>query len=737
MTHNFWDNRPYLKNEYVEAHFDKSTGKSPDELTADIRRYFDEHIDMPMPLVLANTLAYLLENVQLELNTYSIFPDKMNCGISYHPFASFSLYGKLAMERIFKSFPEKLYPDVWARRAIADEIGLCSPDLDFLHTAPDWNAVITLGIPGLLARAEKYRQNALETGDLDEEKAIFYDAVILSYRAAVTYMERLARYAEEKDMEWFAKELRSLQVNPPQSFYQALLQTMIFLNIGELGIERYRTYGMIDRLYYPLYRADIDAGQITREDAAEMLRYFFEKTGAALREADQPLGLGGVLPDGSDATNELTYLILEVYSELGCHDPKIHVRCHENMPAALLDRLLELIRNGNSSIALINDEAVYKGYERIGIPREVSRNYLPIGCYEPIIPGKEDARICASWLNLAKPMELVLHGEYTKAHELLGLPRTMPDPPTFKRFLFEYYRVLDASIEFTLNNIIEQRREQYRINPAPFLSGTFARCVEIGKDFYNDAMEYLNTSVKCFAIGTAVDSLLAVKKIVYEDRLMTLPELSQVMKDNWAGHEALRLAVRADRNKWGNHLPEPDALARDIYEFAAKRIVGRDNGLGGVFRLGADSVARSELYGVHMGATPDGRHAKDPTTKNLRPGTGLEREGITAFISSVTSIDGSLFVDAAPLDFFLHPSAVKGQRGLAAMRSMVKTYFDQGGFAIQGNIISAETLRNAQADPDAHRNLQIRVCGWNEYFVNMNKNLQDDFIARAEGIENA
>ncbi len=730
----FKENIGFLTDEYNEAEYDPATGLSPERLEEEISRYPDEHPQMPLPLVTANTFAYLLDNVQLSLNPHSIFPDKMNVGISYRPFASLSFFGKLANQQIRKR-TATLLPEEWEKRALAAKIGLSVPGADFWHAVPDWEAVCKLGFAGLLARAEEQRKAFADRGELDEEKEIFFDAVILSYRAAVRYLERLAAYAEIKGMAWFAAALDFLAKEPPKTFYQVCLLSFLYLNIGELGVEHYRTNGMIDRMYYPYYKADLEAGRLTEEEGDEILRFYLMKISAAMREADQPIGLGGLLPDGSDATNPLTWRILEIYRELDIHNPKIHFRWHPGISPELLDLVLELIRGGNSSIVLINDETVIRAYERIGIERKDAVNYLPIGCYEPVISGREDPRICASWFNLAKPVELVLHGEYTDAHRLLGLPKTDPEPATFDLFLYEYYRTLDAGLEYTVNSIVEQMKVQYLVDPAPFLSGSYRCCIESGLDLHNGGAEFKNTSVKCFAVGTAVDSLLAIKKIVYDDKIMTLRELSGVMKKNWVGFESLRLTVRADREKWGNHRPEADALAQEIYNFCGKRLIGRKNGLGGVFRMGADSVGNSEIYGKTMGATPDGRYAGSPTTKNFRPETGLEREGVTALISSAVGLDGSLFLDAAPIDFMIHPTAVEGERGLLALRNMVKTCFAEGGFAIQGNVVSAETLRKAQADPESYRNLQIRVCGWNEYFVNMKKNLQDDFIARAEGIE--
>ena len=228
---------------------------------------------------------------------------------------------------------------------------------------------------------------------------------------------------------------------------------------------------------------------------------------------------------------------------------------------------------------------------------------------------------------------------------------------------------------------------------------------------------------------------MAVKKFVYEQKRLTLPQLAALLENNWQGAEALRTEIRKDKGKWGNGDREADALAADIYRFCGEHIVGTPNGYGGVYRMGADSVDNAENFGRNMGATADGRLAGEPLSKNMRPVNGMEFAGITGFIRSMLALDQELFIDGAPLDFMLHPSAVSGEKGRRVLGQIIKSYFAGGGQMIQGNIVSAEMLEKAVADPDSYRNLQIRVCGWNEYFVNMKPEIQKDFIERAKGLE--
>ena len=736
MEKNFFKVREHLSNEYVNANYDKESGIEPADIERKIVGFIEENEDMPLPLVVAKTLAIVLESVQIEINPYSIFPEKMNSGAGYEPWQGLGVYGRIAHNRC-RTFMQKEAPDVWDRRTTSALMGFSCPGTDFWHAVPDWEAVVDLGVFGLFDRAREALEKEKAKQTPDPEKLVFYESVVIAYTAFIGYMCRVAKMARERGMEEYAQTLTALTKRAPDSFYEALITSLFFLNVGELGVEHYRTYGQVDKIFYPFYEKDVREGVITRDDAAEMIRYFLERTCAARREAQQPICLGGLNSDGTDRTNELSYLFLEVYGELGNLDPKIHIRVNENSPRDFILRALDYIRSGISSIVLLNDECAMRGYERLGIPREVSYDYLPIGCYEPVIPGVEDARICGSWMNLVAPVGWAVHGELTEKMAMLGLPEPKAAPATFEEFKESYYELLGAAIDFTLKNIVEQVEVEYKVNPSPILSGSYRSCMESGRDMYNRGAEMRNLSVKCFAIGSAVDSLLAVKKVVYDEKLLTLAELSEILKNNWKDQEKLRLYIRADKNKWGNDYEEPNALGREIYDFCAKKIVGVPNGIGGVFRLGADSVAMSEHYGYHTPATPDGRYFRSPTTKNFRAQNGMEREGVTAFINSVTTIDCSYFINGSPIDLIIHPSAVEGEGGLAAMEALMAVYFSRGGFAFQGNVLNADTLIEAQNDPDRYRNLQVRVCGWNEYFVNMSKFLQNDLIARVQGIERA
>lgn len=732
----FYKDRDYIKNEYQNAHWDKSTGIEPEEIERKMKEFIADKNTPPKAIQRAKLLEMLIQNAQLELNPHTPFPDKINNGVRYGKVASFGVFGKICFNEYYQDF-DKLAPEVRGERKLLERTGSGIPDVDFWHVVPDWEAVLTLGFKGLEDRVAAAKEKTIAEGLFTAERGIFYESVEISLRALRLYVNRCAEYARKKGMNEYADNMEYINGHPPKTLWQAMQTARVFLTVGELGFERIRTLGAIDRLYYPYYRYDLSHGK-SNEDVKELFRYFFEKISAEKRSADQPLCIGGKNEKGEWYVNDLTYIILDVYDELGNHNPKIHVRAAEDMPDRLLTKVTDMIRRGHSSLVLLNDDVAFRAYEKLGVSRSVSAEYCPLGCYECVIPGVEDARICASWLNIAKAVELAVFCGRGSMHPNKVLTfESAEEPVCYEQFYSVFLQHLRALAEKICDNIVRQTKYQYIVNPFPLMSSTVRSCVENGRDIFNDGMQIRNTSVKCMALATAVDSLMAIKKFVYEDKEITLSELRSILASDWEGREELRGRVMRFEKKWGNNIGEVNDTGREIMKFLAHLILNRPNGNGGVFRMGTDSVNFSEVYGKNVGATPDGRKKSEPLSKNMRPVNGMERKGVTAFIQSITALDNSDFIDGAPCDFILHPTAVEGEKGLQAFKSLFRVFFKAGGFVVQGNVTDAKTLIDAKAHPEKYPELQVRVCGWNEYFVEMSEVVQDDFINRALGVEQA
>ena len=728
MKGSFEDNRRFIENEYEEAKWINNSGLPASELKDALNEFINVHLELPMPLLRAKAFEFLIEHFQISINTHTIFPEKINIGIDYTNAAGWDLFCVAMYSRFHHEVLDNQMHDDYEKRNKAFNLGVCMADSDYWHTLPDWNNVLQYGIPGLLDNAVNARNEKLGQGTLTEQQDIFYQSVIISYNAILTYIKRLIAVASSFDMPDYSLALSNLVVGAPANMYEALELMIIFLNMEEIGVERARSFGRIDQMLYPFYKHDIESGRYTKQQIEEMFRYFYMKCQAAKRFADQPFAICGVDAEGQDATNELTWLLLDVYDGMGIHNPKIHVCCHPNMPKGIIFKCLDMIRHGASSICFINGEAIVKAYAKIGIQRDEAQLYVPFGCYEPILIGKEEPMIGASWLNMAKAVEFAVNS----GHDMLTGERFGADTPdTFTCFDEFYSAFLDQLkwiIEFTVDSILKQDRYHMQINPSPVYSGTISSCIKNGKDIFDGGAKYHNTSIKCCGIATVVDSLLMVKKYVFETQQISFAQLRNLLLNDWNGNELLRLRILKDTLKYGNHIEEADNLAKSIYKFAAQLIVNRKNNSGGRFRMGCDSITHNILFGKAMGATPDGRFARSPISKNFCATNGMDRNGISAYILSVVSLDTTDFLDGAVLDFILHPSMVEGTAGLEAMYKMVETYFAMGGESIQGNVMNVEQLIEAQQKPEKYKTLQIRVCGWNEYFVNMQKDVQDMFI---------
>lgn len=727
----FDTDKKYIADEYASAHFDPESGADASALAGMLEDFVADcdARSVPMLTLRAESFRMLVENAQIEVNPHTPFADKINAGIDYTGWATVSDYERILKRRSVRKFNTDAH-EAWQAREWAYRRGLSAPDNDFWHICPNWDNIMSMGVVGLCDRAEK-----LLDAETDEKKRIFYSATVSCCRSLFTIMKRYADMGDRVGNIEFADCMRALMIRPPQTLYEAMELSLFMMSMVELGIERTRTLGNVGVLFYPFYLHDKESGLLDRDGAKTLCKYYLTKISAGKRYADQPICIGGYDSDGKSGVNEFVNILLEAYREEKLSNPKLHVRYNSLFPEETYNTLVEMIIEGNSSMVIISDENMLCAYDRIGMPREKSKTYLPLGCYECIVPNYEDARICSAWINLAKGVELAITGGKDILHGDFMFGRTDAAPQTFDEFYAIYKHYLLEFINFCKENVRIQESVSHENYAAPLLSLTHDDCMKNGTDFFSRGMDIHNSSLKCCAIGSAVDSLLAVKKYVYGQKRLTLPELAELLEKNWQGAEELRTEIRKDRCKWGNGNREADALAADIYKFCGDNIIGTPNGYGGIYRLGSDSVDNAERFGGNSGATADGRLAGEPLSKNMRPVNGMEFAGITGFIRSMLAIDQGMFIDGAPLDFMLHPSAVSGEKGRSVLGQIIRSYFDNGGLMIQGNVVSAETLEKAVADPDSYRNLQIRVCGWNEYFVNMKPEIQKDFIERAKGLE--
>jgi len=654
-------------------------------------------------------LRLFFEQVQLFINPHDIFADIAD--VSHTPI----LLRREEYERFKQHDPQA---------DIMREAGAFEADCDFGHTMPDWNVLLTLGFPGILAQT----QQLLKKEDLTEDQRDFYRSVCYAYEGILIYVNRLQEKAAlcgTENTRFAAENLKQLSVGAPQTLAEAMQLFFLYYTAQHwVEGENLRSLGALDDLLYPFYLRDVQNGAC-EEDIRELLRYFLFKWYSLEATANIPFNL-------ATHTNELTYLILEEYTRLNIPDPKIHIKCSADTPEQVYRMVMDSIRRGNNSFVFTNDTVIQKALAHIGVDPEDAQDYTLVGCYEPCVVGKEIPCTVNGRIHLPLAVETALNGGMTFSSRPAGIPAAA-DFSSFEQLYAQVKQQLQVWADAAMAEVNAIEAHYPKIIQSPILSATYRCCMEQGKDAYAGGAKYANSSLCIFGIATIVDSLIAIKKAVFEEKRISLSDLVQLLKNNWQGGEALRKHIRDSYPKYGTNDPEADALATDLVAFMAGCLNNKPNGRGGVFRMGMFSIDWILYYGSLLGASADGRLAGEPISKNLCASVGMDKKGITGLIHSASKFDFTQVPNGAVLDLHLHPSAVKGEEGIEVMTALLKTYLSHGGFAAHFNIVDPETLRKAQKEPEKYRNLQVRLCGWNVYFTDLNTQMQDNLIRTMEG----
>lgn len=723
----FSENRERIKTQYTQE-MHTSRGASPDALERECRAIVASLEGAPRELVKARIFEYILDNAEFEINPCNLFQCKVHHG---NIIVNLRNEWKASVE-------ENEMADIMAETEVSRNRWAISGEVDFSHTCPDWDDVLSLGITGLLSRVREYASR----DGLKEEQKSFYLSCEIVYSSIIRFLGRMAdetaRLSDGNEiMKMSSESFRALSLRAPENMLEAMQLTFIF-NYLQTYVEgvNLRSIGGIDRLYYRFYKSDLESGRFTEEELREITRYYFFSYTALSAIANTPFYLCGLDGNGKTVINELTHLFIDEYDKLDVIDPKVHIRYTPDLPAGFIKKVLGIIAEGRNSIVFLNDEVVIKSLIGIGENEDDARNYVPIGCYEPAAMGKEVPCTCAGKLNIPKAVELALTGGY----DMIDGCAICPDDgavESFSDFADKVKRILARLIDKKIELINAYERNYMKINPAPLYSAAMEDCVKNGRDAYAGGAKYNNTAINAFGLAEAVDSIAAVKKLVFDEERLSFEELVKILRADWSDNEPLRLICKNKLPKYGNNNAEADEIMLELTGFVSDYINGRKNGRGGVYRCGMFSIDWYTPFGEYVGALPSGRLAKTPVSKNLNPVIGADRRGVTSLINSVSKIDYTKVPNGAVLDLLLHSSVTRGEEGRAAMLGILRTYMKNGGFAIQFNALNPSVLKKAQENPEKYQNLQIRLCGWNVYFVNLSRAEQDEFIKMSEASEAA
>ena len=625
------------------------------------------------------------------------------------------------------------------------------------HITVDYERVLKKGFLGLKAEVE----DELKRIDYEKrgclKKIHLLQAMSLCCNAAIRFAERYADEAERlataesdpvrrAELEQIAEICRWVPAHPARTFREALQSFWFVHLILNLETNSYAIGpGRFDQYMYPYYRADIDAGRLTREQAGELLVCLWikfneltvVKEGGTAKASTtyndfQNLNLGGQTIEGQDATNELSYLCVDVIGQLKLPQPQIAALISEKTPDPFLMKACEVISLGFGLPAVFNDDEKVQALLHKGKTLEDARLGGINGCVELVAPGK-DNMASSGYLSMPKCLELALNNGINPLTGTQLGPRT-GDPRDFTSFgqLVEAFRQqLAHAIELKTVYDGIARQAYAEFCPVPFTSLLISDCLEKGRDYHDGGARYNLPLICGVGTGTMADSLAAIKKLVYDEEKMSLEELVTALRADFVGYERLRQMLLNRAPKWGNGDGYVDTLAHDVVEMFCDELEKHCNAEGVPYAANMIPTTTHIWFGSLNGATPDGRLAETPLSEGISPVQGMDTNGPTAVVRSMARLDHARCCGTL-LNIKFHPSALSGEEGLHKFAHLIRTYFKLGGHHMQFNVVSVETLRAAQEHPEEHRNVIVRVAGYSDYFVRLSRDLQDEIISRTE-----
>jgi trans-4-hydroxy-L-proline dehydratase len=670
-----------------------------------------------------------------------------------------------------KAYEEKVIP-FWGGRSLRDQL--------FDEMTDEWKAAYEAGIftefmeqraPGHTVLDGKiYQKGMLDfIAEIDSRLAsldFLHDreayakqkelkAMQICARALIHFGERYAEEAQKlarvkndpkrrAELEKIAEVCSHVPGHAPRDFHEAL-QYYWFVHLGvttELNTWDSFCPGHLDRHLMPFY----DLAQHGREYYEELLQCFWikfnnqpapPKVGVTAAESGTytdfaQINLGGLLVDGSDGVNDVTYLLLDVIQEMRLLQPSSSIQVSKKNPDHFIKRAAEIIRTGFGQPSVFNADLVVQEMVRVGKTLADARDGGTSGCVETGAFGKE-AYILTGYFNIPKVLELALHnGLDPRTGKKLG-PQT-GEPSTFSTFdelftAFEKQMLYFVDIKVRGNNVIERLYATYM--PAPFLSLLVDDCILNGKDYHDGGSRYDSSYIQGVGMGTITDCLSAIKVHIFEQKTMTLTELIAILDTDFAGNERELLKLVNKTPRYGNDEDAADELLVRVFEAYFNAIDGRKNTRGGTYHINLLPTTCHIYFGSVTGATPDGRRAWTPLSEGISPVQGADRHGPTAVLKSAAKMD-HVRTGGTLLNQKFTPALLADETGLDALVQLIRSYFKLDGHHIQFNVVDAVTLRKAQKDPEQYRDLIVRVAGYSDYFCDLSEALQNEIIARTE-----
>ena len=624
------------------------------------------------------------------------------------------------------------------------------------HVIVDVERVFRRGLAGLRAEAARRRMDYLATASApDPQRLAFYDSVRISMDGVIHHARR---YAEEcqrlaatagdperrAKLERMAAASARVPEQPARNTFEALQCALFILNaVGTESCQISICPGRVDQWLAPFVEADLERG-IRPEEIIELLeafilelahwRLFSGAFAASLGGGNElcTVTIGGSHVDGSDASTVVTEMVLRAYEHMRIAHPPLALRVHQGTPDRLWESALRCLGSGCSNPSFMNDDVMVPALLELGFAREDAHDYADIGCVEIGTAGTSLGPVSIGFINLAKCLELALHdGRCALTQDQLG-PRTgtLAAHESFESLRAVYARQVAFAVEKFNRSVSALEQAHSELRPVPFLSALTDDALAEGQDLVEGTSKYRYAGLQGIGFAEVADSLTALRCLVFEEKSVSIGDLERHLRSNFREDERLRLRLLNRAPKYGNDDEVADDTMRWVAERFAREVKRRRDYWNSEYTAGAWSIRLAVLLGPLVGALPNGRRAGETLTEGIRPASGCDRDGPTSCIRSVAGIDHRLFQNGSVFNMSFTPDILEGNANRGKFRDLIRTYFDLGGFQMQFSFVDASVLREAQADPERHRDLIVRVAGYCSYFVDECPQVQEQIIER-------
>ena len=629
------------------------------------------------------------------------------------------------------------------------------------HLSAGYNKLLRLGYMGIIKESELYQEQLAKEDDKFQDKNNFYEAVKLYYKAAIAFSRRYSKLAFDKakdelresrkrELEEIGKMMERFTEKPPNTFYEAIQFIWFSQNIANIIYQRsVLALGRLDQILLPFYQKDIDSNNITSQFALELIEELnlkltwnitllptdFTMVANALGQNTQTITISGVDAEGHDSTNELSYLFLKAYKNLKVFTTDLSIRVHKNTPKEFVEEAIRVLRF-TTGIAFYNDDVHIPALVKAGYHLNDARNYVIVGCVEPTGQGNSFSATSRMFMNLPGILELVLNNGYSHFSNRVDSLQT-GDPAnfrTFEQFFNAFKRQLQFNIEKSVKIAKIGDEKAMKHFQHPFISAQLEGCMESGFDYVCGGAKYNFSSITAYGFATLVDSMHNIKKFVYEEEFLSLSELGVILNSNFKSQEVFRQELKNKYEKWGNDKEEIDNFASQLWNLFCSEVAKYQPLRGGRFSMGAYSMGIHVMEGFFTQPTADGRKAMEPISNSLSPVNNVGKEGLTAILNSIAKLNYNLATNGVAVNIRIHPQNLMDEENIEKFYFLLKGYFDKGGMQVQPNVVSTETLNDAQSHPEKYPDLIVKVGGYNATFVDLGTPIQNDIINRLEHI---